>query len=79
MFARIGALCYMDSGFRRNDDGESGSDDGERGRDEGVGSTKFGMLRLAFGELGARSNACEVPSLPEWIGTAESNNGDQEV
>ncbi len=44
-----------------------------------VAEPKFGMLRLAFGELGARSSACEVPSLPEWIGASESNNGDQEV
>ena len=71
MFARIG-LCSWIPAF-------AGMTWRSARGDEGVGSTKFGMLRLAFGELGARSNACEVPSLPEWIGTTESNNGDQEV
>ena len=44
-----------------------------------VGGTKFGMLRLTFGRLAERSNACEVSMPSEWTGVVNSNNGDQEV
>ena len=48
-------------------------------RDEKVvETTKYGMLRLRFGEL-PPSSACEVAVLPECTGTADSNNVDQEV
>ncbi len=82
---RSEASALVGSGLRRNDEGERGNDVVERrddasGRWDGdSGATKFGMLRLTFGELDARSDACEVPSVPEWIGAAERTNGDQEV
>lgn len=89
---RSEASALVGSGLRRNDGGERGNDAVERrddvrnrgddasGRWDGdSGATKFGMLRLTFGELDARSSACEVPSVPEWIGAAERTNGDQEV
>ena len=50
------------------------NEDGER-----VAEPKFGMLRLTFGRLAERSNACEVSMPSEWTGVVNSNNGDQEV
>ncbi len=68
----------LGSRFRGNDVEDRGSDVDERW-DGVVGATKFGMLRLTFGRLAERSNACEVSMPSEWTGVVNSNNGDQEV
>ena len=71
----------LGSRFRGNDEEDRGHDVEDRGNDvDGVmGGTKFGMLRLTFGRLAERSNACEVSMPSEWTGVVNSNNGDQEV
>ena len=64
----------LGSRFRGNDVEDRGND-----VDGVMGSTKFGMLRLTFGRLAERSNACEVSMPSEWTGVVNSNNGDQDV